>query len=194
MKVRDLFLSDVARATKDMTLARAGALMRKYEIGSLPVVDRADRVIGLVTDRDCFLEATRRDEALSEIFVDEVMTDRPAVCSVDDDLQECLSIMRKSRASRLPVVDEDDRLEGLISIDDLIDHAVERGGARETPYEEIVETLSAIAEPYEADRGVRGPRREARSNGGRPSTSRDRHRGESSEVEEPRRSRTARAR
>lgn len=172
MKVSELCVCDVAAATKDTNLARAGALMRKYRVGSLPVIDRQERVIGMVTDRDCFLEVSRRNAPASEVYADEVMTDRPACCGPQDDVLDCLAIMRKNRVHRLPVVDEDDRLVGIISIDDVICHAADQGD-RGIPYEEVIETLCAITEPYQAEAGYPGAHRELGPNGGRERGSRE---------------------
>jgi predicted transcriptional regulator len=141
--------------------------MRKYDIGVLPVVDRDDRVVGMVTDRDLFLELARRNAPPSEIFVDEAMTDRPAVCSSEDDVLDCLETMRRNRVRRLPVVDEDDRLEGIISIDDIICHAAQGKDGKDLPYEDVIEALCEITQAYEAETGQRGAHRERGYDGGR---------------------------
>jgi CBS domain-containing protein len=167
MKVRDLCVRDVVTITKETNLDRAGALMRKHHVGCLPVVDRAERVIGVLTDRDSFLEIARRDESPSEIGTEEIMTDRPAVCTAQDDVMDCLEVMRKSRVRRLPVVDEDDRIEGIISIDDIICHAREGRDGRELPYEEVIDAFCEITEEYQGDNGSRRLNRASRPNGGR---------------------------
>ncbi|MBI2930964.1 MAG: CBS domain-containing protein [Planctomycetes bacterium] len=153
MKVRDLCICDVAAATRRTSLARAGMLMRKYEVGSLPVVDRHDRVIGMLTDRDCFLEIARRNAPASELFAEEIMTERPASVSAKDDVRDALDLMARYKVRRLPVVDEEGRLEGILSIDDLICHSVEEGRGRTIPYEDVVETLCEIVKEYAAESG-----------------------------------------
>lgn len=147
MKVRDLCNRNVAAISRDTTLARAGALMRKYDVSALPVVDRTDRVIGVVTDRDLLLELARRNTPPAEVFVHEAMTRRPAVSLPHDSLTQALDIMRRNHVRRLPVVTEDDRLLGMISIDDIIVQAVE-GKGRELPWEDVLFTLSEISEEY----------------------------------------------
>ena len=204
MKVRDLCVSNVVSVDKETTLARAGALMRKNHVGCLPVVDRSDRLIGMITDRDCLLELTRRNVPPSEVFVDEVMSDRPASCTAQEDVLECLEIMRKNRVRRLPIVDEEDRIEGIVSIDDIVCHAGERGQSRELPHEEVIDAFCEITEEYQGDNGSRRVGRESRSNGGRKHQSREaapeserargRTRRSSEREERPLRSVSARAR
>ncbi|MBI2930822.1 MAG: CBS domain-containing protein [Planctomycetes bacterium] len=156
MKVRDLCVCDVAAATRETNLSRAGALMRKYNIGAVPVVDRNDRVIGMVTDRDIALELSRRNAPASEIFVDEIMSEKVAAVDREDDVQIALHQMARHKVRRLPVVDEDDTLQGILSIDDIFCHAVEQGEGKgkKIPYEDLVETLGAIAQEYRGESGA----------------------------------------
>ncbi len=153
MKVADLCICDVAAVGPQATLTRAGTLMRKYHVGSIPVIDRNDRPIGMITDRDIALALTQRNALPSEVLVDEVMTEGVAVCDVDDDVREALRILGREQVRRLPVVDDRGQLEGIISIDDIICHAVDVDGGRELPYDLVVETLCRIAQPYRAETG-----------------------------------------
>lgn len=152
MKVRDLCVSDVAAVTPETSLARAGALMRKYAVGSLPVIDRNDRVIGMITDRDIALELCRRNAPPSEIFCDEVMSERVATIESRDSVEDALDLMARHRVRRLPVVDSEGVLEGILSIDDIICHAAESRG-EDVAYEDVVETLCEIAQEYQAETG-----------------------------------------
>src|ERR1041384_203388 len=100
MKVRDLCLRNVAVCRYDSTLVQAGALMRQHNVGALPVVDQAERVVGALTDRDIALEVTRRNERPSEILADEVMAERVVTCSSEDDVRRALKLMVKHRVRR----------------------------------------------------------------------------------------------
>lgn len=186
MNVRDLCICNAGACSPETSLARAGSLMNRYAVGSLPVVDREDRVIGIVTDRDLFLELARRNAPPSEILVESVMTDRPAVCSAQDDLLDCLTTMKRNRVRRLPVVDENDRLEGIISIDDIICHVADQRGDEEVPQDLLIDTLCEISRAYQAESGHRGLVRgdQGSQNGGRSRNSRERNRAENLESEE----------
>lgn len=153
MNVGDLCICDVAACYRQTTLARAGALMNKYNVGALPVIDRNERPVGMITDRDIALETSRRNAPPSELLVEEAMSTTVAVCLPDDDVRDALKIMARQRVRRLPVVDDAGYLEGIISIDDIVCHAVDVGGDREIPYEEVVETLCRIAQEYRAETG-----------------------------------------
>jgi CBS domain-containing protein len=153
MKVADLCICDVAAVGPQASLTRAGSLMRKYNVGSIPVIDRNDRPIGMITDRDIAVALTQRNALPSEVLVDEVMTEGVAVCDLEDDVREVLRILGREQVRRLPVVDDRGQLEGIISIDDIICHAVDVDGGRELPYDIVVETLCRIAQPYRAETG-----------------------------------------
>lgn len=153
MKVGDLCICDVAAVSRQTSLARAGTLMRKYNVGALPVIDRNERAVGMITDRDIALALTRRNASPSEVLVEEVMAEEVAVCTADDDVREALRIMGREQVHRLPVVDDRGLLEGIISIDDIVCHAVDVDGGRELPYELVVESLCGIAQKYRAETG-----------------------------------------
>jgi len=165
MNVGDLCICDVAAVGRQTSLARAGTLMRRFNVGALPVIDRNDRPVGMITDRDIALALAQRNGLPSEILVDEVMTEGVATCEADDDVREALRIMGREQVHRLPVVDDRGQLEGIISIDDVICHAVDVDGGRELPYVQVVETQCRIAQHYRAETG---PAREpvSRSRGG----------------------------
>jgi predicted transcriptional regulator len=149
VKVRELYCSNVATVSKATDLAQAGSLVRRVGIGLLPVVDRADRVVGLLTERDCLVEIARRNVAPSEILVEEVMIERPPVVEENDDVLRSLDYMKRERLPLLPVVDRDDRLVGILSIEDIACQALQ--GA--LPAREIAAALCEIrrATAAEAD-------------------------------------------
>lgn len=149
MKVRDLCVSEVSACSPETTLARAGAIMRQEGVGTLPVLDRRNRVVGIVTDRDIALELARRNRTAAEVDVDEVMCERPATCTADDDVRDVLERMAENEVRRLPVVDERGELEGIISIDDMICHASSEGDSRQLPHSEVIDTFCRIAEGYQ---------------------------------------------
>ncbi|HVR87363.1 MAG TPA: CBS domain-containing protein [Planctomycetota bacterium] len=172
MRVSDLCNGDVSSCSRDTSLARAGALMSKGEVGCLPVVDRQDRVIGIVTDRDIALELASRDAPASEIFVDEMMSDRITTCKVEDDVRDVLRLMARNEVRRLPVVDEEGRLQGILSIDDLICHASQDGDSRQLPQSEVLEAYCQITQSYQPETHSAPRNRGARNRspeGGRPS-------------------------
>lgn len=165
MNIGDLCICDVAACSRQTSLARAGTLMRKYAIGALPVIDRDERPIGMITDRDIALEVSRRNMPASELLVEDAMTDGIVTCLADDDVRDVLRLMGRERVRRVPVVDGRGILEGIVSIDDIICHAVDVDGDRQLPYALVVETLCRISQEYRAETGP--ARASGRKNGGR---------------------------
>ena len=154
MRVEDLCVCDVAACDPGTPLSRAASLMRRYEVGCLPVVDDGDRVVGIITDRDIALELGRNRSA-AETPVEDVMTEEIATIRPEDEARDALREMSRSRVRRLAVVDDDDRLQGILSIDDLVCHAAEASDKRDIPAEEVVEALARISEAYTAETGAR---------------------------------------
>lgn len=182
MKVQDLCVCDVATVNRETSLARAGTLMSRFQVGALPVVDRNDRVIGMITDRDALLEVVRRNTPASEIHVDEVMSHRPATVRPEDDVMDALEEMKNAQVRRLPVVDEEGRLEGIVSIDDIICHAAQDGGKR-IPYDEIVDSFCSIVEEYTGEEPQRSSHNSGRAEHSSRSGGRRKYRYENDEPE-----------
>lgn len=128
-------------ASPRQTLATAGQLMAEIGAGVLPVLGPDEQLVGVLTDRDICLAVAMRDRRPSEIAVSEVMTERTVTCGQDEDLSMALETMRRYRVRRLPVVDRDRTLVGLLSLDDVVEAVGEAGGLGHAA---IAETLKAI--------------------------------------------------
>lgn len=102
----------------DATVADAAAMMRRLDIGALPVCD-GSRLIGMLTDRDITVRSTAdgRDPYLTPVR--DVMSSGVAWASEDDLVEEAARIMREHRIRRLPIVDERHSLVGVVSLGDL---------------------------------------------------------------------------
>jgi CBS-domain-containing membrane protein len=120
MLVEDLMTRNVASVRSDQTLAVAARLMWDCDCGALPVVD-ADgaKVVGMITDRDICMATWSREVAPSGIFVREAMSENLVVCQPRDPIGRAESIMRTKQVRRLPVVDSERRLLGILSLADI---------------------------------------------------------------------------
>jgi CBS domain-containing protein len=129
-------------------LAAAASLMWGNDCGILPVVDSKGRVIGVITDRDISIAVGTRDRPAAQILVSEVATRRSFTCKAKDDVRTALKTMRSKKVRRLPVVNGDGGLEGVLSLDDLVLHARNRDGTTrpEISYEDVVNTFRTICE------------------------------------------------
>lgn len=151
MKVREIMKREIRVALPGTDLARVGAMMLEAGCGSVPVIDDADEVIGMITDRDICIAVSRWDERPSQITVREAMSADVYTCRPDDDVQDALRVMRNHRVRRLPVVDVRNRLEGILSIDDVVLFArggqtLQSEGFRGPFYADVALTLKAICE------------------------------------------------
>ena len=147
MKAKDLQTSDVQTCTPDTNLATAAQIMWECDCGVVPVVDEDRRLLGMITDRDICIATATRSAAPADIQVRSVMTTGTVYsCRPDDDVRNVLSTMGKYRVRRLPVVDRDARIVGIVSLNDLVRHADYRSGA-EVPGAEFLEALQAISMP-----------------------------------------------
>ena len=117
MKVRDLMSKDVQVARPGDSLQAVAERMRAGDFGFMPVAD-GDTLIGTITDRDIAVRAVAGGAACSAPVVEYITRD-PHTARADDDLQTVLDAMGSKQIRRLPVLDKDDRLVGVVSLGDL---------------------------------------------------------------------------
>jgi len=151
MKIRDLMRRVPRTCRSEDSLASAGRTMAEAGVGVLPVTDAERRVIGVLTDRDVCCGLSRAAHP-HEVRVGEVASSPPWTCLESDAVTTALGTMRQHAVRRLPVVDATGRLEGLLSLDEIVlaAHLVAGGGLDTPVYAEVVETLKAIVRPPSA--------------------------------------------
>jgi CBS domain-containing protein len=140
MKVRDLMTSDVRTCRPETNLAEAVRDMWEGDCGALPVVNDDGRVIGIITDRDICIALATRGRAADRIAVREVPHGHVYTCLPEDDTTTALQTMKAHKVRRLPVVDADGHVRGILSLNDVVTHT---GSASPT---EVVNTLAGICE------------------------------------------------
>jgi signal-transduction protein with cAMP-binding, CBS, and nucleotidyltransferase domain len=94
--------------------------MHQRAVGTLVVVDSEKNPIGIVTDRDLVERVLAKGLDTNATTVDQVMTQPPATVSEQDAIEHAITVMRRERCRRLPVVDGDGQLVGLLSLDDVL--------------------------------------------------------------------------
>lgn len=146
MKVKDIMSPDAKACAETATLARAAELMSHNNCGILPVVAAGGKVVGLVTDRDICVNAARTNKSLASMRVEEVISGKVYACRPEDDIQAALRTMRENKIRRIPVIDAEGMLKGLLSMDDVLLNAEEvtGGTATELSYGDAVRTYKAI--------------------------------------------------
>ena len=153
MKVRDAMTKETVSVGLDSSLASAVELMRRRNCGFLPVIGEGGNVVGVITDRDVCVALGRREQKPSEVLVREVILPRDRtfpvlyVCTPDDRVHCVLKTMRAQKIRRLPVVDREGVLQGVLSIDDLALRACESSGKEAVSCKDVIETYKAIRRP-----------------------------------------------
>jgi len=154
MKVKEVMTAGPKACMPETSLAEAAALMWENDCGVLPVVNVDDRVVGVITDRDICFGAMTKNRPPAEVSVCEVTTGKLFACAPEDDIREALQTMRHERVRRLPVVGDGGRLEGILSLNDVVlrAEAKKRNGKTHTlTYADVVETYKAVcAHPLQA--------------------------------------------
>ena len=146
MKVKDVMTAGAKACMPETSLAEAASFMWENDCGALPVLDVAGRVVGMITDRDICFGATLKNRAPSEVSVAEVIAGQVFACTPEDDIHEALKTMRRERVRRLPVISDDGRLRGIVSMNDVVLKAEEQSKdkAPELSYGDVVQTYKAI--------------------------------------------------
>lgn len=98
-------------------VAKAAQLMQRENIGSIPVIEneQTGKLVGIVTDRDLALKIVAEERDPKSTKVEAVMTRKVETCRADDDLQKALDAMSKHQLRRIPVVDNNNKILGIIA-------------------------------------------------------------------------------
>jgi len=150
MKVVEVMTSDVQSCTPETNLAAAAMEMWNCDCGALPVVDDGGKVLGMITDRDICIAAATKHQDIAMIKVGEVTTAEVQSCAPEMNVRQALKIFEQARVRRLPVVDEDNKLQGILSISDIVLHTTE-GRDKKTndiSYADVANTFKAICAPH----------------------------------------------
>jgi CBS domain-containing protein len=146
MKVRNVMNKEVKFCPPESTVAEVAKVMAANDCGVVPIVDAQKRVVGMVTDRDICLEVGTKDRLASRVPVREIMKRKVYGCGPEEEIQAALKLMQNRKVRRLPVLDKDGRLCGILSIDDVVLYAEKARGpeAPELSEMEIVDTFKAV--------------------------------------------------
>jgi CBS domain-containing protein len=137
-RVADTMHRGAETVRPDDTVRLAAVVMEAFEIGPLPVCD-GDRVVGMITDRDIAIRAVAAGRDPGTTKVRDIMSADQLVCCRDDqDVREAVGLMRRYEVRRLPVVDAQGRLVGMLALADI---------ARSAAPEIAAAALEAVSQP-----------------------------------------------
>ena len=121
------------------SVMHAARRMRDMEVGSLPVCDQNSRLAGMITDRDITIRCTADGHDPKEVAVADIMTPEIIYCFEDDDIHEAAAVMEEHQIRRLPVLNREKRLVGIVTLGDM--------AVRGDDYAMNAEALREISEP-----------------------------------------------
>jgi CBS domain-containing protein len=121
LAARDVMTRNPKTVSRQSPMREAALIMREENCGVVPVVDEAGRLQGILTDRDIVVRGVVDDATLRRM--EEVMTDDVSAVTEDEPLTSVLDLMGRKQIRRVPVVDRNDRLLGIISMADIANRA-----------------------------------------------------------------------
>jgi len=133
--VREAMTSKLCSIDTDKTVAYAAKMMRDEDVGIAPIIE-GDRLVGVLTDRDIAVRVVAEGGDSEQTKVTDVMSRDLVTLDPDQDLDEALRLMARHQVRRLPVVEEDGRLVGVVAQADVAEHAADQQTA------EVVEQIS----------------------------------------------------
>ncbi|HET9955361.1 MAG TPA: CBS domain-containing protein [Polyangiaceae bacterium] len=149
MKIAEIMTRDVSSCTPHDTLATAAQIMWENDCGAVPVVDRDGKLVGIITDRDLAMAAQLQGVALRESSVASAMARDVKCCAPQDTPATVQALMQQHKIRRVPVVDAERRLIGIISLGDLayVMSSTQTLGGDGMTWTALAHTLAAVSQP-----------------------------------------------
>lgn len=135
MKVKDVMHKGVEWVAPDTTIYDISIMMKKNDIGAVPVGEN-DKLVGMVTDRDIAIRAFSKGDSAKAVVAKDVMTAGIIFCTENEELDDAVRLMEDRKIRRLPVINKDKRMVGMLSLGDI---------AQSASHELSGEVISALA-------------------------------------------------
>jgi CBS domain-containing protein len=145
MQIKDVMSHPAVTCSSTSTLDHAARLMWEYDCGIVPVVNDDGKLAGVVTDRDVCMAAYTQGKPLSAIPVGIAMAKQVIAGHTRDLVEQAEQLMRANQIRRLPVIDDDGRPIGVVSMNDLARLAVR--AKKSAVDRELVQTMAAVCQP-----------------------------------------------
>jgi CBS domain-containing protein len=143
MHIKEVMTRDVEVIRPDDSIQEAARKMKDLDVGAIPVCD-GERLVGMITDRDITIRATAEGRDPSNTTAQETMTPEIYYCFENQNIEDAALLMMEKQIRRLPILDDNKKLVGIISLGDV---------AEDVEDDEIAgTTLEEISRPSEPDR------------------------------------------
>ena len=142
MRIQEFMTTDPRWCLVTDSASKAARIMKDINAGIVPVVENAEsrRLVGVVTDRDLCLEMIAESRDPSTVPVKDCMTSILVCCIPEDDVEKANALMQDNQVRRIPVVDQQGILLGIVAMADLVHRA-------HVPPLEVYETIKKVSEP-----------------------------------------------
>lgn len=141
MNAQEIMKSDVVTCRPWSNLAEVAMMMWNHDCGVVPILSEHDTVTGVITDRDICMAVATQHRRAEEIAVSDVTNSHLYACRLTDDVDSVLQTMQDHKVRRLPVVDSNGHLQGIVSLHDVIASAQT---TKSPSYAEVLRTLKRI--------------------------------------------------
>jgi len=145
MQIKEIMTSPVVSCPASATTDHAARLMWEFDCGIVPVVDDDGRLAGVITDRDICMAAYTQGVSLAAIPVTSAMARQVVAAHLEDTVESVESLMRASQIRRVPILDRDDRLAGIVAMNDLARLAAR--AHRSGVDRQLIKTMAAVCQP-----------------------------------------------
>lgn len=139
MNCEDIMTKSIKTCDYNCSAKEAAQIMKKFDTGAVPVVDAMNKPLGIITDRDITVNAVAEGNHPDKVKVLNLMTKHIISVQEDDPIDVAAQKMKENKVRRILVVDDEDRLKGIISLADFALHIKDRCGA--------FEILEKVSEP-----------------------------------------------
>ena len=146
MKVREVMTPGAKAIWITESLVDAAKEMWENNCGILPIIKDGRKVVGMITDRDICMATAVRDRNPSSISVEEVMNATVYAAEPEEDVEQALQTMREHKIRRLPVLNAEGKLEGILSLNDIVLKVKGNGEKTLIDYADVIRTYQAICE------------------------------------------------
>jgi CBS domain-containing protein len=142
MRVGEIMTTSPTCCLPSDSSSRAARIMKDMDTGFVPVIEdeKTRKVIGVVTDRDLCLEVVAEPKDPESVQVRDCMAGTVVSCTVDEDVEKALDLMRDNQVRRIPVVNREGTIQGILSLADVMNRL-------EVPPVKTKEVLKKISEP-----------------------------------------------
>jgi CBS domain-containing protein len=134
---RDVMTSPAECAGENDTIADAAKRLAQLDVGSMPICGEDDRLKGMITDRDIVVKVIAQGGDPSQTKVSELAQGKPVTVGADNSVEDALDVMAEHKIRRLPVIDDQKKLVGIVSQADIATHLPEKKVG------DLVEAISA---------------------------------------------------